>query len=429
MKAAFYTLGCRVNQYESHAMSHILRQGGYDIVPLSAAPDVIIVNSCTVTGESDRKTRQHVRSLRRQNPSAVIVLTGCMPQAFPDKAESLTEADIVLGNTDNRALCGVIDEFLSSGRRIVRINQHPAGERYVPVSAGVFGEKTRAYIKIEDGCSRFCTYCIIPTARGRVRSRSLDEIKYEAQALSDAGYTDITLVGINLTAFGSDTGYDICDAVEAVSAPEGISRIRLGSIEPDDFTVDVAERLSGNPKFCHHFHLALQSGCDRTLRRMNRRYDSGFYCRLCEDLRGRFDDCAITADIMVGFPGESDEDFEQSLNFVRSIGFSDAHVFAYSRREGTPAAAMSEQVSSAVKSERSRRMAEAVAESRRIFLEERVGREYEVLCESRSAQGYFSGRTKNYLEVRFCSEENIAGRTVTVRTSGVRDGRLCGDII
>ncbi len=429
MKAAFYTLGCKVNQYESHAMSYALRRRGYTIVPLDAAPDVIIVNSCTVTAESDRKTRQHVRSLRRHNPEAVLILTGCMPQAFPEISSALKEADIVLGNTDNTIIPDVIDEFISTGERIVRIDEHKKGEKFVSAPVEGFGEKTRAYIKIEDGCNHFCTYCIIPMARGRVRSKPLSQISEEAQSLAASGYKDITLVGINLTAFGRDTAYDICDAVDCISEIDGISRIRLGSIEPDDFNDKMIDRLRSNPKFCPHFHLSLQSGCDETLRRMNRHYDTAFYRNLCDKLRVDFEDCTVTTDVMVGFPGETDEEFEQSLSFVKSIGFADAHVFAYSRRSGTVAYKMQDQMPNSVKAERSRRMIKAVSEVRNVYLKSKIGSICEVLAESRTDDINFSGHTKNYLEVKFPSDSDVSGSFINVKITGVTGGILTGKII
>lgn len=451
MKAAIYTLGCRVNQYESSAMAQLLKQNGYKIVPLSQSPDVIIINSCTVTAESDRKSRQHLRSIRRNNPDAVIVLAGCMPQAFPKKAADLSEADIILGNSHYNKLCDAINEYMHRRSPIIMISEHNSGEKFMTLPHCTFGEKTRAYIKIEDGCDRFCTYCIIPKARGRVRSKSLVDIANEAEYLAEHGYCDITLTGINLTAFGKENGLNICDAVECVSKISGIKRIRFGSLEPDDFDDTLISRLAQNEKLCPHFHLSLQSGCDRVLRRMNRHYDTSFYRSLCEKLRNAFADCSITTDVMVGFPGESKQDFEDSLSFVKDIGFMSAHVFAYSRRSGTPASEMEQQVKSAEKARRSRLMIAATHESRDAFLSKMVGNTYEVLAESRldgknadslaefftgaaheslysneKSAYIYSGLTSNYADVRFLSSSDIHGRLVNVKIIGLKDGCLIG---
>lgn len=453
MKAAIYTLGCRVNQYESSAMAQLLRQDGYEIVPLSQSPDVIIINSCTVTAESDRKSRQHLRSLRRSNPGAVMILSGCMPQAFPEQAAALDAADIILGNSAYGRLCDIINEYLSSRKRIVRISEHKKGEGFMSLPHCTFGEKTRAHIKIEDGCDRYCTYCIIPKARGRVRSKSLEDITAEAEYLSQNGYCDITLTGINLTAFGKESGINLCDAIECVSRINGIKRVRLGSLEPDDFDDALIERMSKLERLCPHFHLSLQSGCDGVLKRMNRHYDTKFYSSLCEKLRRSFDGCSITTDIMVGFPGESERDFEDSLSFVKSIGFSSAHVFAYSRRSGTPADKMPGQVSNSEKARRSRLMIDAANDSRDRLFKKMLQNTYEVLAESRldskaaedlhkafSASDSacescsdeniyaYSGLTANYTEVRFLSSDDVQGHMINVKITGYKDGYLVGAI-
>ncbi len=451
MKAAIYTLGCRVNQYESSALAQLLKQSGYKIVSVSQSPDVIIINSCTVTAESDRKSRQHVRSLRRSNPDAIIVLAGCMPQAFPEKVADLSEADIVLGNSHYNEICDAINKYIHVRSPIIMISEHKSGEKFMNLPHCTFGEKTRAYIKIEDGCDRFCTYCIIPKARGRVRSKNLSDIAGEAEYLAEHGYCDITLTGINLTAFGKENGLNICDAVECVSKINGIKRIRFGSLEPDDFDDALISRLAQCKKLCPHFHLSLQSGCDRVLRRMNRHYDTSFYRSLCEKLRKVFVDCSITTDIMVGFPGESEQDFDDSLNFVKDIGFMSAHVFSYSRRSGTPAAGMEQQVKSAEKARRSRLMIAAANESRDAFLSKMIGSTYEVLAESqidrktsdnfsefftgaaydslqKSVKGayIYSGFTSNYADVRFLSNRDIHGQLVNVKITGLKDGCLIG---
>ncbi len=333
MNIYFYTLGCKVNQYESQVMGELLEASGHSVVTDISAADVAVINSCTVTAESDRKTRQAVRRMRRKLPNGVIILAGCMPQAFPQDADVLSEADIITGNTSPEKIPELLDRFLKNGDRVVEILPHTEKEDYTTPSITRFEERTRAYMKIEDGCDRYCTYCTIPKARGAVRSRPLEEIEAEAEKLALNGFKEIVLVGINLTSYGKDTGLNICDAVTAASRPEGIKRVRLGSLEPDHISNETLEKLSKEEKFCPQFHLALQSGSDATLKRMNRRYDTAFYRDLVKRIREKFENCSVTTDIMVGFAGETEEEFGQSVAFLKEIGFARSHVFAYSRRE------------------------------------------------------------------------------------------------
>lgn len=400
MEIAFHTLGCKVNQYETEAMRRLMETAGYTTAEYAAdsTPDVLVINSCTVTGESDRKLRQLLRRYRREQPQAVLVLTGCMPQAFPDTAAALAEADIVLGNAARRALPEHIAAYLQHRQRIVDIPAHDA--RLEPLSIDRFEGRTRAFVKIQDGCNRFCSYCIIPYARGRVRSRSPKDIRRELETLAEKGYKEAVLVGINLTAYGQDTGLNIADAVEAACAVPGICRVRLGSLEPDFMTEEILSRLAAQPKLCPQFHVALQSGCDATLRRMNRHYTAAEFAVLCRQLRQLFPGCALTTDIMVGFPGETEEEFAQSREFARTIGFSRAHVFAYSRRPGTAADKMPGQVSNAVKAQRSRRMIDACEESAAAYAAGYLGQTVEVLLETPEKDGTVVGHTATYLTVR-----------------------------
>ena len=420
MKIWFHTLGCKVNQYETQAMMSIMRDEGFEVGELSGGAaveqDVIVVNSCTVTGESDRKLRQLLRRYRRNYPDAIIVLTGCMPQAFPEKAATLYEADIVLGNDSRRCLA----QHLSDRNRIVSIVEH--SKTFEPLSIDEFEGRTRAFLKIEDGCNRFCSYCIIPYARGRVRSKSLDDLRAEVSALAHNGYKEIVLVGINLTAYGQDMGLSICDAVDVACAERGILRVRLGSLEPDMMTDDVIARLAAQPKLCPQFHLSLQSGCAGTLKRMNRRYTPQEYADVCQKLRVAFPDCALTTDVMVGFPGETDEEFEQSLAFVRSIAFAQTHVFAYSRRPGTPADKAPNQVDNRIKSERSRRMIDACEQDRLAFMNRYVGKTVDVLLETKSSDGMVDGYTANYLPIAVKTDLS-AGETVTATITRIENNR------
>ncbi len=413
MKFAFYTLGCKVNQYETAAMERMLVAAGYTPTMSDSAPDIFIINSCTVTAESDRKTRQTVRKYRREFENAVIVLTGCMPQAFPDDASALDAADIVLGNHSNNRLVEALDRFFKTGERVVIIDEHKKGDTFDTPPIDKIEERTRAYLKIQDGCNRFCSYCIIPTARGRERSKPLADIKSEVASIAAMGHREIVLVGINLSAYGKDIGASLCDAVDVVCATDGIDRVRLGSLEPDIFTDEMMARLKGQPKFCPQFHFSLQSGCDQTLKRMNRHYDSEFYRRLINRIRDNFDNPSITTDIMVGFAGESDEEFEKSLGFVGEIGFARAHVFAYSRREGTVAAKAPNQVPNSIKHERSQKMLKATAESERRFLQGQVGEIFPVLFETKRGE-FNEGYTPNYTYVKVKSDGDLCGKILNV---------------
>lgn len=414
MKIAFHTLGCKVNQYESQAIGERLAERGHTIVSAPAAADCVVINSCTVTAESDRKTRQAVRRFRRLLPNGVIILAGCMPQAFPDAAEELPEADIVTGNVSPERIPDLLDRFLKDGQPIREISPHGKREKYTTPPVSDFSERTRAFMKVEDGCDRWCTYCIIPKARGEVRSKPLSDITAEAEALAKNGFCELVLVGINLTSYGKDTGLTICAAVSAAARAEGIKRIRLGSLEPDHISDETLDRLAAEPKFCPQFHLALQSGSDATLKRMNRHYDTAFYRDLVGRIRARFDNPSITTDIMVGFAGETEEEFCENVAFLREIGFARAHVFAYSRREGTVAAALPTQVAPADKERRAEEMGRAAAEGEAEFLKTQVGLTCSVLFET-FKEGIAEGYTENYTRVKVASGRELSGQILPVR--------------
>ena len=427
MKAAIITLGCKVNQYESEGISKRLEQAGYEIVGSDEEADVYIINSCTVTAESDRKTRQAVRKMKRLHPGSVVLLTGCMPQAFPQDAEKLTEADIVTGNKFNYRIPELLKNH-TDGRRDFAVEEHKSGEKFCGDTVSSYRERTRATLKIEDGCNRFCSYCIIPYARGRVRSKPLEDIKKEAQTFAENGYKEIVLVGINLSAYGTDNGSDMAQAVRIAAKPEGIKRVRLGSLEPDHITDEIIAKLKEIPGFCPQFHISLQSGCDKTLKKMNRHYNTDEYRTLCNKLRAAFEDCTITTDLMTGFPGETQEDFEKSLAFVKEIGFEKVHVFPYSRREGTPAAKMAEQVEKAEKERRAKRVIEEAEKIRQEFLKRQKGRTVCVLPEEYS-KGFCHGYTANYTPVKVNCPQEKCGELINVIITGV-DGDYCtGEII
>ena len=428
MTFAFYTLGCKVNQYETAAMERMLVAAGYTPTLSDAQPDIFIINSCTVTAESDRKTRQTVRKYRRELPNSVIVLTGCMPQAFPDDGAKIDAADIVLGNHSNNRLCEAIANFLETNKRVVMIDEHKKGDLFDTPPIDKIEERTRAYLKIQDGCNRFCSYCIIPTARGRERSKPLEDIKSEVSSIAKMGHKEIVLVGINLSAYGNDIEATLCDAVDVVCAVDGIERVRLGSLEPDIFTDEMMTRLKNQPKFCPQFHFSLQSGCDQTLKRMNRHYDTEFYRNLIKRVRNNFDNAAITTDIMVGFAGESEDEFEQSLGFAREIGFARAHIFAYSRRTGTVAARAKNQVTNAEKRTRSQKMIAVTKESETAFLKSQVGKVCSVLFETKRGN-LNEGYTKNYTYVKVDSPDDLCGEIRDVRITDTADDYCIGELV
>ncbi len=428
MKAAFYTLGCKVNQYETQAIGEALVKEGFIIVPDSEDADVYIINSCTVTAESDKKTRQAVRHFKRLHPDSAVVLTGCMPQAYPNAAQELSQADIVAGNRNNEKLPQMIKEYLQNRHRALKTQQHESGEEFVPCSISSFDERTRAAIKIEDGCNRFCSYCIIPYARGRVRSKTVEDIKKEAEALAANGYREIVLVGINLSSYGTDIGLSLCDAVEAACSVPEIKRVRLGSLEPDHMTEEMIRGLKAQEKLCPQFHISLQSGCTQTLKRMNRHYDAAEYKRICKDLRENFKDCTITTDVMVGFAGETEEEFEQSLAFVKDIGFEKVHVFPYSIRIGTRAASFPNQQDKKTKQARAKKMADTANQIRAEFLKAQIGKEVEVLAETKEADGSCTGYTANYTPVKINSDAEC-GEFYRIKITAIGEDCCIGEII
>ncbi len=425
MKAAFYTFGCKVNQYETQALIGAFLADGFQIGGMQEACDVYVVNSCTVTAEGDAKVRKLLRRLRREHPQALLALTGCYAQAFPDIAALVPEADVITGARDRAALLPAVRRALAERTRVVDVTPHVPGEAYEPMRADVFldrdaHQRTRAFVKIQDGCERRCAYCLIPTARGPFRSKPLADIEEEFAALSRRGCPEAVLVGINLSCYGIDCGLRLYDAVEL--ACRYFSRVRLSSLEPELLEAMEVERLSRLGGLCPQFHLSLQSGCDATLRRMKRHYTAAQYASIVEDLRAHFENAAVTTDIMVGFPGETGEEFEESLRFCRDLGLAKAHVFAYSRRPGTEADTMPDQVDPHEKALRSRRMIEAMEESRRAFLLSQAGRTCSFLPE-REVGGVWNGYTENYTPVLV--EAPLAGGVpVRIRISGF-NGSVC----
>lgn len=425
MNFQIYTLGCKVNQYESDMLRELMSENGFVELKEGIA-DIYIINSCTVTSQGDKKARQAIGRFKKINPSAIIVLTGCFPQAFPEKAFELLRADIVTGVTDRAEIPQKIKAFLDNNSRIVEITKH---SNYFEENGFVHSDKTRAYVKIQDGCDRFCTYCIIPKARGPVRSRTLSDIVHEVQNHALNGHKEVVLVGINLALYGRKEGFSLADAVEATATVDAIKRIRLSSLEPEMLTEQEIERMSLVDKLCPHFHLSVQSGADSTLRRMGRHYDRKLYYEIVQNLRKHFEGCAITTDIMVGFPMESDEDFKESLSFTEKMKYAQIHVFSYSQRAGTKATLYKEQVSPQVKAIRHKKMEEIAKKAQQEFLQNQLGTLQAVLIERPISELYSYGHTGNYVEVRILGVDLPRHEIVKVKIIKVENGYCLGELI
>ena len=423
MRVCFYTLGCKVNLNETGALEQMFRGAGFTIVPEGEEADVFVVNSCTVTNFGDQKSRKWLRRAKRENPGAVTVLTGCYPQAFPEEAANFLEADLVCGNGDRKAILDTVLKLLDGHERIVAVTPHKRGERFEELPVERFETHTRAFIKVEDGCNRQCAYCVIPRARGPVRSRAEASILNELRQLAASGYREVVLSAISLPSYGLDTGTNLVELVEKCAQVEGIERIRLGSLDPDMLTPEFIARLAAVDKLCPQFHLSLQSGCTATLRRMRRVYTAEQYAQVVADIRAAYGDrpVSFTTDCICGFPGETVEDFEESCAFLKQIGFLKVHVFPYSRRSGTPACDFPNQVHERDKQERSRTMNALAEELRRDVLTTYEGMEDEVLLETALSETLFTGYTRLYVPVVVSAPGRKSGEIVRVRL-GSYDG-------
>ena len=419
-KVALHNLGCKVNAYETEAMQEMLEKEGYEIVPFKEGADIYIINTCTVTNIADRKSRQMLHRARKMNPDAIVVAAGCYVQA----QELDSCIDIVIGNNKKQDLIQILNEYESKCKTEEVIDINHTNE-YENLNLSRTGEHTRAYIKVQDGCNQFCSYCIIPFARGRVRSRSLEDVVQEVTTLSENGYKEVVLTGIHLSSYGVDfeeqeagKKTDLLTLILAVHEIPGIERIRLGSLEPRIVTEEFAKTIAGLPKMCPHFHLSLQSGCDATLKRMNRRYTTDEYFEKCELLRKYFDHPALTTDVIVGFPGETEEEFEESKAFVDKVNFYETHIFKYSKREGTRAAVMENQVPEQIKAERSAQLIELGAKKQEAYEKEMVGKDVEILVEEPAqidGKEVQVGHTKEYIKVALESDENLQNQIVKMR--------------
>lgn len=425
MRVTFYTLGCKVNQNETGALAQLFAQNGYTVVAAGEPADVYVVNSCTVTNFGDQKSRKWLRRAKRENPGAVTVLTGCYPQAFPEEASAIQEADVVTGSGNRHSILADVQQVLSGeSDRVIDIRPHEKGEKFEELPLDRFAEHTRAFVKVEDGCGRQCAYCVIPRARGPVRSRDEASILDELHRLAGAGYKEIVLTAISLPSYGTDTGTSLVELVERAAEVPGIERIRLGSLDPDMLHDQDIARLAAVKKLCPQFHLSLQSGCTKTLRAMRRPYTADQFSEIADKLRRAFGNSglSLTTDVIVGFPGETEEDFEESLRFVVSQNFLKVHVFPYSRREGTPAYNFPNQLSEQEKESRSRRMTEAVETVRAGQAAAMEGHITEVLLETPLSASQFTGYTPQYLPVVVTAPGRRSGDIVTVRL-GSWDGK------
>ena len=403
-KVALHNLGCKVNAYEVEAMQQLLENAGYETVPFEEGADVYVINTCTVTNIADRKSRQMLHKAKKMNPDAIVVATGCYAQADTEKLKEDTAVDLILGNNQKTQIVEALEEYEKEHAKQVQVIEINHTKEYEELSISSTAEHVRAYIKVQDGCNQFCTYCIIPFARGRVRSRKIEEVLREVETLAAKGYKEVVLTGIHLSSYGVDFPKEeresLLSLIQAVSRVEGISRIRLGSLEPRIITEEFLEGIVKTGKVCPHFHLSLQSGCNKTLKNMNRRYSAQEYAEKCELIRKFYPAPALTTDVIVGFPQETEEDFEESYEFVKKIHFYETHIFKYSRRHGTKAASMDDQLTEAAKAQRSDRMLELHEIRAREYEEAMIGKKMELLLEEEieiDGRPWYVGHSREYV--------------------------------
>ena len=422
-KVSFYTLGCKVNQYETNAMAQKFKEAGYEIVDMNEdISDICIVNTCTVTNMSDRKSRHSLRRVKEKNPSAIIAAVGCYAQVAKNDLEKMPEIDIVLGNEEKADIVQYVEKFMENQNesKLIEIEDIATKKEFEDMGQITYTEKTRAFIKVQDGCNQFCSYCIIPYARGRVRSRKAESIIKEITQIAQNGIKEVVITGIHVASYGRDFGNEngLIELLEKINEIEGIKRIRLGSLEPKIITEEFMQRLSKLEKMCHHFHLSLQSGCDETLKRMNRKYTIAEVREIIERLRRYYDDVMLTTDIIVGFPGETEEEFETTYQFLKEVKLYKMHVFQYSPRKGTRAAVMPNQIDGNIKEARSKKLIELSNENQKMYNQQLVGQEVEVLFEDKEVEDgitYFRGHTQNYVLVKYKTDENLENTLKKVR--------------
>lgn len=429
-KVAFYTLGCKVNQYETEAMLEMFEKKGYEGVDSEEYADVYVINTCTVTHMSDRKSRQYIRRVKKKNPNAIIAVVGCYSQVSPEEILEIEDVNLVMGTNDRRTIVDKI-ESIDCHTKLSTVDDIMKVKEFEEIEISQTNGKTRAFIKVQDGCDRFCTYCIIPYARGRIRSRDLDSIIEEVSNLAERGYREVVLTGIHVASYGKDLkdGSSLLTVIKAVAEIEGIERIRLSSVEPVLFTDEFVEEICKIKKLVPHYHLSLQSGCNATLERMNRRYTAEEYKRIVEVLRKNIPDVAITTDVIVGFPGETNEEFSETLAFLKDIKLMHTHVFKYSPRKGTPAAKMKEQVDPQMKNLRSSTLLALSTKNFKEFANNYIGRTMRVLFEEQNNEGYYEGLTDNYMRIKAKSDEDIRDKFVDVVIKEAKDDFCIAEVV
>jgi threonylcarbamoyladenosine tRNA methylthiotransferase MtaB len=426
---SFITLGCKVNQFETEAMTEILEGDGFKVLPPNEASDIYIINTCAVTKESERKSRQFINKAKRINPEALVVAVGCSVQLNSEKIKKETQADIIIGTKHKGNIGKLIKNKLNDIKQECKIDDFRGRESFEELKISNVYDKTRVNIKIQDGCSQFCSYCIIPYVRGPIRSRNHEDIIGEVKRVAKNGYKEIVLNGIHISSYGKELkeNYYLIDLIEDINKIEGIERIRLGSIEPNLINGDFMKRYAALDKACDHFHLSLQSGSDSVLKRMNRKYSINEYKNNVELIRNYMPYAGITTDIIVGFPGETDEEFNETLEFVKEIKFSRIHVFKYSVREGTKAAEIKPQVNEQVKADRSKMLIELGKNISREFMKKFIGRELSVLIETKKNENIYEGYTTNYLKVMLKSDINVKNEIINIHVTGIRNDYLLGE--
>ena len=435
-KIAFYTLGCKVNQSDTASMEGIFRRAGYEVVDFGSPADVYLINTCVVTNTGQRKSRQIINRAVRHNPLSLIVVTGCYPQTAPEEVRAIAGVDVIIGNQERARIVELVEQALENKQTEIldNVQKMTVDTKFEELGVGTETDKTRAFLKIQEGCNQYCTYCIIPYARGPLRSRSLESIRSEVAKLVEAGYKEVVLIGIHLGCYGKELAKEgkhitLYDAVQAVLSVEGMCRVRLGSLESVEVEPRLLELMANEPRLCKHLHLPLQSGCDKILQAMHRPYDTARFTQLLQQIRAQVPDVAITTDIIVGFPGETEEDFATTLAFAEKCGFAKMHIFPYSKRKGTPAEKMPNQVDEAVKSERAARLAAVDEKLHHAMLESMVGKVEEVLFEQPVDVAHMEGLCGPYLRVVVPGTSELANTIAKVKLTGIVEDWLTGEIV
>ena len=430
-KVAFYTLGCKVNQYETEAMLELFEKEGYEKAETEDYADVYVINTCTVTHMSDRKSRQYIRRMKKKNPDAIIAVVGCYSQVSPEEILSIDEVNLVMGTNDRKKIVEEVKK-IDASRKVSTVDDIMKVKAFEEIEINKTNGKTRAFMKIQDGCDRYCSYCIIPYARGRVRSRDLESIVKEVENLASNGYKEVVLTGIHVASYGKDikdSDIKLLDVIKQINDIEGIERIRLSSVEPILFTDEFVEAVSTMDKVCPHYHLSLQSGCDETLKRMKRRYTTEEYKAIVDRLRAAIPNVSITTDVIVGFPGETNEEFDKTYEFLKDIELTHMHVFKYSPRKGTPAATMENQVDPSTKHERSEKLLQLNEENFKKFGQKMLDKEFNVLFEQKVGDNKFEGLTENYVKVIVESDKDLSEQILKVKITDVKNEFLEGILV